>query len=43
MKIRVTEDAAGDLVSAFRTGKLPEPMTAIRYSNIKTMQQCQLR
>lgn len=32
------EDAVRDLVSAFDKGKIPNPMTDIRYSNIKTMQ-----
>jgi nucleoside-diphosphate-sugar epimerase len=40
---RNIEVAVGDLVAAFRTGKLPEPMTGIRYSNIKTMQKVQLQ
>jgi nucleoside-diphosphate-sugar epimerase len=40
---RSIENAAGDLVTAFRTGKLPNALTDIRYSNIKTMQQTQLR
>jgi nucleoside-diphosphate-sugar epimerase len=40
---RNIEDAVSDLVAAFTAGKLANSMTDIRYSNIKTMQQCQLR
>src|SRR5262249_22104880 len=36
---RSIEDAARDLVWAFRCGKLPGAMTDPRYSNIKTMQR----
>ncbi len=32
------EDAVRDLVAAFHTNKVPNPMTDIRYYNIKTMQ-----
>ena len=32
------EDAVRDLVKAFGAGKVPNPMTDIRYYNIKTMQ-----
>ena len=32
------EDAVGDLLDAFRTGKIPNPMTDDRYYNIKVMQ-----
>jgi nucleoside-diphosphate-sugar epimerase len=39
---RSIEDAARDLVWAFRCGKLPGAMTDPRYSNIKTMQRVQL-
>lgn len=39
---RTIEDAVRDLVAAFRAGRLPNPMTDIRYYNIKTMQQLQL-
>jgi nucleoside-diphosphate-sugar epimerase len=39
---RNIEDAARDLVKAFRAGKIPNPMTDIRYSNIKTMQAVKL-
>ncbi len=37
------EDAVRDLVAAFQAGKIPNPMTDIRYYNIKTMQQLQLK
>jgi len=37
------EDAVGDLVAAFRRGKIPNPMTDIRYYNIKTMQALKLK
>jgi nucleoside-diphosphate-sugar epimerase len=37
------EEAVHDLVAAFRAGKVPNPMTDIRYYNIKTMQHLQLR
>jgi nucleoside-diphosphate-sugar epimerase len=36
---RTVRDAARDLVAAFRAGKIPDPMSDRRYSNIKTMQQ----
>jgi nucleoside-diphosphate-sugar epimerase len=36
------EDAVYDLVAAFQAGKIPNPMTDIRYYNIKTMQHVQL-
>ena len=36
------EDAVEDLVLAFQTGKIPNPMTDIRYYNIKTMQNVKL-
>lgn len=39
---RSIENAVQDLVVAFQAGRLPEPLTAIRYSNIKTMQQVRL-
>lgn len=35
---RTIEDAVRDLIAAFRGGKIPDPMTDIRYYNIKTMQ-----
>ena len=31
------EDAVRDLVAAFKTGKIPDPMTDIHYYNVKTM------
>jgi nucleoside-diphosphate-sugar epimerase len=37
------EDAVRDLVNAFRAGKIPDPMTSIRYYNIKTMQAIHLK
>jgi nucleoside-diphosphate-sugar epimerase len=37
------EDAVRDLVAAFRAGKIPNPMTDIRYYNIKTMQGLKLK
>lgn len=40
---RTIEDAARDLVAAFREGKISNPMTDARYYNIKTMQQLQLK
>ena len=40
---RTIEDAVRDLVSAFQTGKISNPMTDIRYYNIKTMQAVNLR
>ena len=36
------EDAVRDLVAAFDAGKIPNPMTDIRYYNIKTMQAVSL-
>ena len=38
-----TEDAVRDLVAAFKGGKIPDPMTADRYYNIKTMQSLKLK
>ena len=38
-----TQDAVRDLVDAFRVGKIPDPMTAERYYNIKTMQSLNLK
>ncbi|MBI2358606.1 MAG: NAD-dependent epimerase/dehydratase family protein [Deltaproteobacteria bacterium] len=35
---RTIEDAVCDLVAAFRDGRIPNPMTDIRYYNIKSMQ-----
>jgi len=40
---RSTEDAVKDLITAFKTGKIPDSMTADRYYNIKTMQGLTLR
>jgi dTDP-D-glucose 4,6-dehydratase len=40
---RTIEDAVRGLVDGFRTGKIPDPMTDIRYYNIKTMQALQLK
>jgi nucleoside-diphosphate-sugar epimerase len=37
------EDAARDLVDGFKAGKIPDPMTDIRYYNIKTMQAIHLK
>ena len=37
------EDAVSDLVGAFQTGKISDPLTATRYYNIKTMQGLKLR
>ena len=40
---RSVEDAVTDLVAAFGTGKVLDPLTADRYYNIKTMQSVQLK
>jgi nucleoside-diphosphate-sugar epimerase len=37
------KDAVRDLVAAFRAGKIPNPMTDIRYYNVKTMLARQLK
>jgi len=37
------QDAVRDLVAAFRSGKVPNPMTDVRYYNIRTMQHLRLR
>ena len=37
------QDAVHDLVQAFGEGKVPNPMTDVRYYNIKTMQKLQLK
>jgi nucleoside-diphosphate-sugar epimerase len=37
------EDAARGLVDGFRAGRIPDPMTDIRYYNIKTMQSIHLK
>ena len=38
---RTIDDAVRDLVTAFKAGKIPDPMTDARYYNIKTMQRNQ--
>ena len=38
-----TEDGVRDLVSAFHAGKIPNPMTDIRYYNIRKMQALKLK
>lgn len=40
---RTIEDAVRDLAAAFAAGKVPDPMTGIRYYNIRTMQALHLR
>ena len=40
---RTIEDAVHDLVVAFQAGKIPNPMTDIRYYNVKTMKHLQLK
>jgi len=40
---RSTEDAVQDLMTAFQSGKIPNPMTDISYFNIKKMQEVKLR
>jgi dTDP-D-glucose 4,6-dehydratase len=37
------EEAVEDLVDAFDGGKIPNPMSDIRYYNIKTMQSIKLK
>jgi nucleoside-diphosphate-sugar epimerase len=37
------EDAARGLLNGFKAGKIPDPMTDIRYYNIKTMQAVHLK
>jgi nucleoside-diphosphate-sugar epimerase len=37
------EDAIREMVRAFNSGRLPDPMDDIRYSNIKTMQSAGLK
>jgi len=37
------EEAVRDLVAAFEAGQIPQPMTDIRYYNIKTMQSLNLK
>jgi len=41
--LRGIEDAARDLVTAFRRGDIPDPLNAIRYYNIKTMQSLSIK
>jgi nucleoside-diphosphate-sugar epimerase len=40
---RTVEDAVADLCRAFGTGKVPDPLTDIRYYNVKTIQAARLR
>jgi nucleoside-diphosphate-sugar epimerase len=40
---RAIEDAVSDLAGAFNAGKIQDPMTNIRYYNIKTMQTVRLK
>ena len=40
---RTIDDAVQDLVGAFRSGRIPKPLTEMRYYNIKTMQHLGLR
>jgi nucleoside-diphosphate-sugar epimerase len=40
---RTVEDAIVDLCRAFRDGRLPNPLTDIRYVNVKTVQAAHLR
>ena len=40
---RTIEDGSRDLIHAFKAGKLPDSMTDIRYSNIKTMKAVHLK
>ncbi len=37
------EDAARDLIAAFRAGKLPDSMNNIEYYNIRKMKAIQLK
>ena len=39
---RTVEDAVVDLCRAFRAGKVPDPLTAIRYYNVKAVQAAKL-
>lgn len=41
--VRSLEDAARDLNNAFRSGKIPDAMTDIRYYNIRKMQELSLK
>jgi nucleoside-diphosphate-sugar epimerase len=40
---RSTKNAVEDLVAAFKDGKIPDPMTDIRYYNIRQMQALSLK
>ncbi len=40
---RTIEDAVNDLIDAFKSNKLPDSMSDVRYFNIKAMQQVQLK
>ena len=40
---RTITDAVSDLVSAFKANQIPNPLNDIRYYNIKTMQQLQMK
>jgi nucleoside-diphosphate-sugar epimerase len=41
--LHTIEDAVGELCAAFADGRIPDPLTAARYYNIKTMQAARLR
>lgn len=40
---RTIEDAVNDLIDAFKSNKLPDSMSDVRYFNIKAMQQVELK
>lgn len=40
---RTIEDGSRDLVRAFRAGRLPNPMTDVRYYNVRLMKETRLR
>jgi nucleoside-diphosphate-sugar epimerase len=40
---RRIEDAVGDLIAAFRAGRLPDAMTDARYYNVKRLREIELR
>jgi nucleoside-diphosphate-sugar epimerase len=40
---RTIEDGARDLVRAFQAGRLPDPMTDVRYYNIQMMKAVRLK
>jgi len=40
---RTVQDAVRDLVGAFKKGRIPDPLTDIRYYNIRTMQALKLK